>query len=582
MNIQKNNEVLVSIALATYNGGKYLAEQLESLLEQTHKNIEIIISDDKSTDSTESIIEEYAKKDTRIKYSINQNPGGFKKNFERAVSLCSGDVIFLCDQDDIWYKEKIEQHVNEYSDPNVSWVYNEVMLIDENRLVLGPLTTHIKGYYTEIKLLHRIGGRCILGCSTSYRSSHIKNIWPISNFAPSHDSWIQLHLHEYKSVHIKKILQDYRQHANNAYGVRTGNGIQKEEEFNNITKTINYTKDLLRDKNLGYSDKFKLGLILIAKIINLRKKKFTYKTKNEVASVKHRFDYLIIFRLKTTVRRIVSGWLNFNRPSTLPYITGDAFRNISDHIFDDISTVAAKEVATGDIIFVRSDLLRDFFLKIHKKISNPYILISHNSDQNIGDELLKYLDEKVIHFFAQNLTSTHPRCTPIPIGLQLRLYDKKNIGVRLIEKYKNTANKKLNMFYSFSQETNPKRSYLLSIIKENPHSIGAAKKLNKEEYYEKVASYCFNISPEGNGMDCHRTWESMYLNTIPIVERNASTVYWESIGLPILLVEDWSVLSKLGKETLTERCETLSERFSSPALYMPYWTDKIVAYKKVI
>ena len=97
---------LVSIAMATYNGEKYLKEQLDSIYAQTYKDIEVIVCDDCSSDKTVEILDEYKEK-YGLKYYINEKNLGFKKNFEKAISLCSGDFIALADQDDIWIENKI-------------------------------------------------------------------------------------------------------------------------------------------------------------------------------------------------------------------------------------------------------------------------------------------------------------------------------------------------------------------------------------------------------------------------------------------------------------------------------------------
>src|ERR1700744_3577317 len=95
-------EPLISVALCTYNGEKYIKEQLDSIINQTYTCIEVIIVDDGSTDSTYDIISDYALRDNRIKCFKNETNLGFNKNFEKAVSLTSGEYIAISDQDDIW------------------------------------------------------------------------------------------------------------------------------------------------------------------------------------------------------------------------------------------------------------------------------------------------------------------------------------------------------------------------------------------------------------------------------------------------------------------------------------------------
>lgn len=104
--MNKNNP-LVSIALCTYNGERFLEEQLESLLFQSYTNIEIIVVDDCSTDGTMHILEGYARQHTSLKVFRNSKNLGFTKNFEKALLLCSGELIAISDQDDIWHLNKI-------------------------------------------------------------------------------------------------------------------------------------------------------------------------------------------------------------------------------------------------------------------------------------------------------------------------------------------------------------------------------------------------------------------------------------------------------------------------------------------
>ena len=99
---------LVSVVLCTYNGEKFLYPQIDSIIAQTYPNLEIIIVDDASSDNTPFILEEYSRKDSRVKYHINSANIGYNKNFEKAFSLASADYIAISDQDDIWESNKIE------------------------------------------------------------------------------------------------------------------------------------------------------------------------------------------------------------------------------------------------------------------------------------------------------------------------------------------------------------------------------------------------------------------------------------------------------------------------------------------
>lgn len=234
--------------MATYNGDQFLRQQLDSLLSQTYSNFEIVISDDQSTDGTIVILKEYAAKDSRIQWSVNPSPSGFITNFARAVSLCNGEIIFLCDQDDVWNNEKISLHVEAYKDQSIRWVYNEARLVDEKGKFIGLLTDISDIYYSKKRrwLLNTIWGTCILGCVTSYRSSLIKNTWPADIHAPGHDSWIQLVIFPAKAFHIPSILQDYRQHDANVFGLRKIVANQSEI----IAQNMKYLKSLVKNRHI--------------------------------------------------------------------------------------------------------------------------------------------------------------------------------------------------------------------------------------------------------------------------------------------------------------------------------------------
>lgn len=101
----------ISVAMATYNGAKFLREQLDSLYNQTRIPDEIFVSDDHSDDETIDILEEYHQK-YDLKYIVNNTTEGVNRNFEKAIKNCSGDYVILSDQDDIWFPEKIEASYN--------------------------------------------------------------------------------------------------------------------------------------------------------------------------------------------------------------------------------------------------------------------------------------------------------------------------------------------------------------------------------------------------------------------------------------------------------------------------------------
>jgi glycosyltransferase involved in cell wall biosynthesis len=111
---------LVSVVMCSYNGEKFLQPQIDSILAQTYPNIELVIVDDASSDNTVSILEEYKKRDNRVRYYVNEKNLGYNKNFEKAFSLASGEHIAISDQDDIWEINKIELMMKDW--PADTWM----------------------------------------------------------------------------------------------------------------------------------------------------------------------------------------------------------------------------------------------------------------------------------------------------------------------------------------------------------------------------------------------------------------------------------------------------------------------------
>ena len=102
----------IDILMATYNGEKYLEEQIESILNQTYSNFRLIISDDCSTDRTCAILKEYAQKDNRIELYFQEKNLGYVKNFEFLLGKVESELYMLSDQDDYWFPEKVEKTYN--------------------------------------------------------------------------------------------------------------------------------------------------------------------------------------------------------------------------------------------------------------------------------------------------------------------------------------------------------------------------------------------------------------------------------------------------------------------------------------
>ena len=124
-------EEKIDILLATYNGEKYLKEQLDSILNQTYKNIRLIISDDCSKDSTKEILKEYEQKDERIKVFYQEKNLGYIKNFEFLLKQVQDEIYMLSDQDDVWLPEKVEKSYEILKKQNADLVFGDLEVVDK-------------------------------------------------------------------------------------------------------------------------------------------------------------------------------------------------------------------------------------------------------------------------------------------------------------------------------------------------------------------------------------------------------------------------------------------------------------------
>ena len=209
--MQTPNCPLVSIALCTYNGEKFLSRLLESIVNQSYRNIEIIITDDCSVDNTWSILEIYREKDSRIKLNRNEKNLGYIKNFEKTILSCTGTYIALADQDDIWLPDKITVSVENIK--NNILVYHDSNFIDENDAPLGTESMSTRyNMYDGDSCLPFILSNCVSGHASLFNADIKKYIFPF-NGQFYHDWWLAYVAFNVGTVkYIDKILVHYRQH----------------------------------------------------------------------------------------------------------------------------------------------------------------------------------------------------------------------------------------------------------------------------------------------------------------------------------------------------------------------------------
>lgn len=264
----------ISIAMTTYNGMKHIREQLDSLRNQTRHADEVIIIDDNSSDDTYSFIREYVQKYSLDSWLINRNEEncGYIKNFKLALSLCSGDIIFTCDQDDVWREDKISKMAEIMeNDTSIQLLSAGTCFIDSegNRINRQYIPYHMKncedGCSVRIAFSQILEKNFFPGCTMAIRSNIVQIFCKSGDTGISHD-WVLGLLAAAKNglVWYNEPLTFYRLHENNTLGLAAVAKakiqyipymiVQWENYCSEFEKRVDYTERniILNDYDLVY------------------------------------------------------------------------------------------------------------------------------------------------------------------------------------------------------------------------------------------------------------------------------------------------------------------------------------------
>lgn len=216
----------ISVALCTYNGARYLEQQLRSILNQSYSPYEMIISDDGSTDNTVGLVESICREASfPVRIFLNKSNKGIKENFEKAIDACSGDYIALADQDDIWMPEKLSIFSDTIlkSDRSVPVLfYSDLSLIDaEGHTLAGSFLTNARITPPQELCWKFLATRNFApGCCIVFDSRLVKHILPIPPQSILHDWWINLVFSLWGSIQqVNADTISYRLHSGNNQGI---------------------------------------------------------------------------------------------------------------------------------------------------------------------------------------------------------------------------------------------------------------------------------------------------------------------------------------------------------------------------
>ena len=245
----------LSVALTTYHGARHLGDQLASLRAQTRPPDELVVCDEQSSDATPTILGDFqASAPFPVRVVVNPARLGIIANFEKVIGLCSGDVIFLADQDDFWHPDKLARHAAIYeANPDVGLVFSDANVVDAQ---LRPLNLRMFQQLgvTPARLAQLSGPRALdllarrpflLGCTISFRAS----LRPILTPFPTnqlHDNWIPFALASVTRFQgIAEPLIDYRSHQQQSVGVNDLRGDQSGNPSRSRIEEFDHQADLL-------------------------------------------------------------------------------------------------------------------------------------------------------------------------------------------------------------------------------------------------------------------------------------------------------------------------------------------------
>ncbi|MDT1939768.1 MULTISPECIES: glycosyltransferase family 2 protein [Carnobacterium] len=239
----------VQILLSTYNGEKFVEEQIESLLNQDYKNIDILIRDDGSKDQTKSIIKRYEMDYPEKIVVMDDDNIGVKKSFMKLIEKASeaADYVAFCDQDDYWEPQKISRlvEVMEAESQEVPLMYfSKLNIVDSQLNYLRQSPDPEMGIGFENALIQNIATGCTMGINQSLLKI-VKSSMPDPDLIVMHDAWLYLVASAFgKNLYDKESYISYRQHESNAVGMSTSKlkSVQKRYEyFKKERKTKPYT-----------------------------------------------------------------------------------------------------------------------------------------------------------------------------------------------------------------------------------------------------------------------------------------------------------------------------------------------------
>lgn len=244
----------ISVALAAYCGEKYIEDQIRSILAELPEDSEIVVSLDPSKDSTEEILSRLSAEDSRVRY-ITGSGRGLIGNFGNAISACTGDIIFLSDQDDIWLPGKVDAVCNAFSDPSVTVVMHDATITDGELKVIEPSLFAVRGRKEGIAA--NVIKNTWIGCCMAFRRELCSAILPFPDNIPMHDQWIGIFGKlSGKVAFIDKPFIYWRRHGTNSSSTSHSTVGQMIRWRSGLIRAVSQRRKELKNKKRAHRNEY--------------------------------------------------------------------------------------------------------------------------------------------------------------------------------------------------------------------------------------------------------------------------------------------------------------------------------------
>ena len=294
------------------------------------------------------------------------------------------------------------------------------------------------------------------------------------------------------------------------------------------------------------------------------------------------------FRIEKIARQRFSDDLRTYRPGVFPLISADTFRSLANQVVDEDQAMSLERRFNFDIAFLDMRFFQRGPASVHLEDIPGFsvlqeatpdkcrILLIANADIPPSREQLQWLSERFDHVFCTNITQEVERISPIPVGIENLYRLSHGLPWQFLSRRagERPESRPQSVFACFSISTNRLiRSPLKDALVGSRHGFCDAR-LAPLEFQSRLAKAKFVVSPPGNGPDCHRTWEAIYMGAVPVILKGTLPEKFVR-NLPILEVEDYVKFLEYTDEELESLFVQFQEK-SREMAYMPYWVNQII------